>query len=437
MKTDKVNTRRLKAAGMIATLIIVLISFLAFCKQPVWAYATGDDYPWKGQSMDEYDDYLFYKRNCTSFVAWCLNSRNGVDFNNNYGGVHWGNASNWGYAAQQMGITVDNNPIMGSVAWMSSGHVAWVKAVVGDNVIIEEYNYNGDGLYHTNTFNKSHYSGFIHIKDTIVNEGDSFDGYLIAQKPWMHIVMNKNTGNVELEPNQAARLTAQGCWRFDRQSDGSYIITSLYNGKVLDVSGASSEDGTNVGVYTRWGDNNAAQRWYLCIDGTIASKLDTTKRLDVTGGNMSYGTNIQIFSSNGTDAQNIYPYKRTTDSNDPFPTGMAIDSQLTVAEGEQTEVHSTFTPQNSRNIFLGINWSSSDENIATVDNNGVVTGVKTGTATITAVSKYNDQWVSQCEVTVESLVQSPEILSLTVAGYNVDLSWEASPLMDENDIRVY
>ena len=441
MKSIRMKLKGFKLPGRIVIMVIILISFLASCKQPVWGYATGDDYPWKGQSMKEYDDYLFYKRNCTSFVAWCLNSRNGVAFTNWYGGVKWGDASHWGDVAQGLGIAVDNTPVVGSVAWMSSGHVAWVKAIDGDNVITDEYNHMGDGEFHEYTFNKSHYTGYIHIKDIgplpVANEGDSFEGFLIATKPWIHIVMNKNTGNVELEPNQAARLTAQGCWRFERQSDGSYIITSLYNGKVLDVMGASTANGTNVQVYTRWGDDNAAQRWYLLQDGSIAPKLDNTKRLDITGGNMSPGTNIQIFSSNGTDSQKIYPYNLRNDSPDPFPVGMTVDNELTVAEGEQAEIHSIFMPQNSRTTFRGMNWSSADENIATVDTNGVVTGIKAGTTTITAVSKYNDQWISQCEVTVDAPIQAPEISSLSVAGYNVDLSWEASPLMDENDVRAY
>jgi len=31
---------------------------------------------------------------------------------------------------------------VGSIAWWSSGHVAWVEAVNGSNVTIEEYNFN-------------------------------------------------------------------------------------------------------------------------------------------------------------------------------------------------------------------------------------------------------------------------------------------------------
>lgn len=289
------------------------------------------------------------------------------------------------------------------------------------------------------TINPQSISYVYNLKDAmkINNEGDLFYGYLVVTKPWMHIVMNKDTGNVELEPNQAARRTAQGCWRFERQSDGSYIITSIYNGKVLDVYNAASADGTNVGVFTRWGDDNAAQRWFLCKDRTIATKVDLTKRLDVTGGSMVAGSNIQIYSANGSDAQFIYPYKLSADTDVSFPTGMTVDSELIVPEGEEAAIHSTFTPQNSPDIFWGINWSSSDESVATVDNNGVVTGIRAGKATISAVSTFNDNWVSQCEVTVGSLIQVPEISSLNVTGYNVDLSWEASPLSDENDERTY
>lgn len=44
-------------------------------------------------------------------------------------------------------------------------------------------------------------------------------------------------------------------WRFDRYDDGSYKITNMYNGKCLDVNGASGECGANVGL---WDDNGSA-----------------------------------------------------------------------------------------------------------------------------------------------------------------------------------
>lgn len=123
------------------------------------------------------DQWNFYQCECTSFVAWCLNSRNGVAFHNYYGGVYWGHAKNWGNAARTSGIAVDSNPAVGAVAWSSSGdygHVAWVCAVNGDQVTIDEYNFgpgvfinnewHGNHKYNTRTVHKSTFQ-YIHLKD--------------------------------------------------------------------------------------------------------------------------------------------------------------------------------------------------------------------------------------------------------------------------------
>ncbi len=121
----------------------------------------GNNYPgWYGT-----DPYRFTARQCTSFVAWRLNSANGVAFNVFFRGVKWGNASNWGYAARSVGYRVDNTPVRGAVAWQARGHVAWVARVNGDGtVVIEEYNWNYDQSYHTRTVPASKFQ-YIHIAD--------------------------------------------------------------------------------------------------------------------------------------------------------------------------------------------------------------------------------------------------------------------------------
>jgi len=134
----------------------------------------GDDYPYKNapwnpsNAASNVDPWNFVCRNCTSFVAWRLNNANKVSFTNQYQGVHWGNAGNWGNAAQAVGITVNNTPRRGAVAW-NSGHVAWVAAVNSNGtIVVEEYNwyvnYQFDGKYHTQTVPTSDYQ-YIHIKD--------------------------------------------------------------------------------------------------------------------------------------------------------------------------------------------------------------------------------------------------------------------------------
>jgi len=74
-------------------------------------------------------------------VAWRLRTTNGLsDFENHFGGVHWGNADHWDEAAADLGYVVDDMPAVGAVAQTDAGrvgHVAWVSAV-GDGMEAEE-----------------------------------------------------------------------------------------------------------------------------------------------------------------------------------------------------------------------------------------------------------------------------------------------------------
>lgn len=116
------------------------------------------------------DNWGYYTRYCTSWVAWALHDRNGFEMPNI---LPDGNAANWGAWAQSHGYTVDSNPVPGAVAWWGAnaygksayGHVAWVSAVNGDQVMVEEYNNPSGGLHGTSIFQKSQVSGYIHFKD--------------------------------------------------------------------------------------------------------------------------------------------------------------------------------------------------------------------------------------------------------------------------------
>ncbi len=60
----------------------------------------------------------------------------------------WGNARNWKYAAQRSGLSVNNLPSVGAIAWTSRGyygHVAIVEQVQPGRVLISEMNYTGWG----------------------------------------------------------------------------------------------------------------------------------------------------------------------------------------------------------------------------------------------------------------------------------------------------
>lgn len=130
------------------------------------AAVIGDDYPakWKNPALDSVvDSWGMYNRECTSFVANRLSVIN--KFNINRGGMNW-NANMWGTNARNQGYRVDMNPAVGSVAWWNGKfHVAWVAEVSGDQVKVEEYNYDYTGHYHVRWVPKNSVDGYIHFKD--------------------------------------------------------------------------------------------------------------------------------------------------------------------------------------------------------------------------------------------------------------------------------
>lgn len=97
--------------------------------------------------------------------------------------------------------------------------------------------------------------------------------------------------------------TAKHVWRFNREGDGTYKITSAQNGKVLGVENASTEDGARLLTSDDVGGNN--QRWVLLEKngGYVLHPRNTTRVLDLTNGNTEDGTQLQICGSNGTNAQ--------------------------------------------------------------------------------------------------------------------------------------
>lgn len=125
-----------------------------------------NDYPYKGRCSGV-DPWLYYKCECVSFVAWRINKRLGIKFHNKFKGHAWGHAREWDEAAKRSGVKVNNTPKVGSVAQTNAGkwgHVAWVTAVKGDKVTIEEYNWATRHGYGKRTVAKSKFQ-YIHLEE--------------------------------------------------------------------------------------------------------------------------------------------------------------------------------------------------------------------------------------------------------------------------------
>lgn len=85
-------------------------------------------------------------------------------------------------------------------------------------------------------------------------------------------------------------------------------------------------------------------------------------------------------------------------------------------KGQTARLSATVSPSNATN--KSINWSSSNSNVATV-NNGVVTAVGNGSATITATAADGSGKRASCSVTV-NIPTTPDTQTITLAGGDVD-----------------
>lgn len=145
-----------------------------------------------------------------------------------------------------------------------------------------------------------------------VDLGDDFYGLIINQPTWKSIGQADN-GNVQII-SESRETYNRVLWHFTKNSDGSYKIISMLNGKSLDVDNAADADGTNVKCYTY--DGNNAQKWrFKNKDSMMVLTADCTSRiLTVNGGSSVEGTNVQMFPWWDSTGQNIVVYKVTSEN---------------------------------------------------------------------------------------------------------------------------
>lgn len=87
---------------------------------------------------------MYGGHNCTNYVAYMLGVAGIAEPS-----YRLGNAAEWGSAAAAAGLAVDQDPVVGAVAWWSggagglswAGHVAWVEQVTPEAITVSEDNY--------------------------------------------------------------------------------------------------------------------------------------------------------------------------------------------------------------------------------------------------------------------------------------------------------
>ena len=123
----------------------------------------------------------------------------------------------------------------------------------------------------------------------------------------------------------------------------------------------------------------------------------TIKVTPVTSAAGTFNDNITI-SSEDLEGDSTVALTMTVVT--PVPvTGVTLDqTELSLFDGDTETLTATVAPNDATN--KNVTWESDDEDIATVDENGLVTAVATGTATITCKSVADPTKSATCTVTV-------------------------------------
>lgn len=101
-------------------------------------------------------------------------------------------------------------------------------------------------------------------------------------------------------------------WILRNKENGYYEIVSAATGKVLDVSGGKDKDGSNIQQYAS--NDSKAQRFLLkpqnekkIPEGIFSFRPSSSynKVIDISGASVQNGANVQIYEINGSMAQNF------------------------------------------------------------------------------------------------------------------------------------
>lgn len=177
----------------------------------------------------------------------------------------------------------------------------------------------------------------------------------------------------------------------------STLTMSLSETSKLSVSYTPSNANQNKGITWSTSNRNVAT---VSSDGTVTGVAKGTATITAT-------------STKGLTATCNVEVKEIAVS------GITISpTSATVSKGATKQLSASISPYNATN--QGVNWSSSKTSVATVDSNGLVTAVATGTATITATAAGDSTKKATSTITVTEQTKDAWTILMYVCGADLE-----------------
>ena len=181
-------------------------------------------------------------------------------------------------------------------------------------------------------------------------------------------------------------LTAEDAAKFKSDLD-SYVVSVDTNDSKQLVLAEKSQTHTHSYNENTW-SKNTTNHWHQCTDAGCPNKSESIK-----------DKAAHVYDNDADETCNVCGYVRTvTPGNIPVSGITLNETSTSISVGNSEKLIATVTPENATN--RRVTWTSSNENVATVDANGTVKALAAGTTAITATAADGSGKSATCTVTV-------------------------------------
>ena len=227
-------------------------------------------------------------------------------------------------------------------------------------------------------------------------DGAFKNGVLVQAKEGSDVSLTVNGGSL------TASVNANIWFQFGSGASGSGTPTvTVSNNAIVRANGGIANNSSTSIQYGTGNKENGGIVWNGTggtVYGNVTLQKDLTigegERLDIpSGASLTIGNDATLTVDGGKLTGNI-----PTNGVVYKVTGVTLsETTLTLDVGKSKTLTPTITPENATNP--NVTWSSDNQNVATVEN-GIVTAIKAGTATITATAADGSGEKATCTVTV-------------------------------------
>jgi len=205
-------------------------------------------------------------------------------------------------------------------------------------------------LFDRNNTDAQIFTIYIHHGSTglppTVDRGTNFIATILNTATWMPITADTDN-NVRLRREY---WVANQHWHFTRELDGSYIIRSTQNNRVLGIENHGTANWLSLQMQVDEGRDS--QRWFILSqgNGVVLRPRHTRRVMDLTNAGTSIGTRLQIVDRHNNNAQIFSIYAHQGFTGLPPMADLGTDFNATILN---TATQIPIIADNDNNIRLG------------------------------------------------------------------------------------